>query len=271
MKSSRVVIGLTVLTFMIAGSLSWGQAQQQQAASNPTGVKIGSIISSAISTAFPAVSTILNAIWPKGKEADRQTKPTASAKVQDDQSTQQRKAALTQITEIGDELQTVRIFLQTTTEANEQVIAMQALLEDKGVIDDNLKSQLDQKWILVSGSLGQLKDATVQARIDALKDDTYIQDSLTKVRNINLGQLDVVKLQIDGKQLIALRKSVDDLQSKLSGVSHLVGIVIGDMSVSLRGLPSTLTPGQGTPQYVIDEFSRATKDQNALNKILANK
>jgi hypothetical protein len=267
MKSSRVVIGIVVLALMTAGSLSLGQAQQQQQAPNPTGVKIGSIISAAVTTAFPAVSTILNTIWPKGKEGDKQTKPAAAAKVLDDPSVQQRKAALAQITKMGDELQTVRVFLQASTDGSEQVIAMQALLQDKTAIDDSLKSQLGQMWILASGSLSQLKDDKIQAQIDALSDDTFVQESLTQVKNVNLGRLEVVKQQIDAKQLAALRKSVDDLQSKLSGVSHLVGIVIGDISVSLKGLPSTLTPAQGAPpQYVADEFTRASKDQAAFKK-----
>ena len=264
MRRWRVVAGLALLSTMVVNCLASGQSQTTP---NPTGVKIGSIVSAAISTAFPAVSTILSTIWPKGKEGDKQTKTNASAKVQDDQSTQQRKAALAQIAEIGDELQTVRIFQQASTDASEQVIAMQALLQDKNSIDDNLKSQLDQMWILASGSLSQLKDPKVQAQIDAIKDDTFVQESLTQVKNVNLGRIEVINKQIAGKQLPALRKSVDDLQSKLSGVNHIVGIVLGDMSVSLKGLPTALTPAQGTPKYVTDEFTRATNDQAAFKKI----
>jgi hypothetical protein len=262
-------VAITLVCLSIGHSRTQAQAQTTSQTPNPTGVKIGSIINAAITTAFPAVSTVLNAIWPKGKESDKQTKTNAQAKLQDDQSTQQRKAALAQITRTGDELETVRIFLQASTDANEQVIAMQTLLGDKTSIDEDLKSELTQKWVLASGNLSQLKSDQIQAKIDAIAEDPFVQDSLTQVKKVNLGQIDVIKLQIEGKQLKQLRKSLDDLQPRLSAVNHVVGIVMGDMAVSLKGLPTSLTPAQGikTPQYVEDENTRATHDYNAFKNI----
>jgi hypothetical protein len=262
--------GLLILTTLFYIQPGSSQTPTTTTAPNPTGVKIGSIVSAAITTAFPAVSTILKAIWPSGKENDKQTKPTAQSKVEDAAAVAKRKAALEQFTKMGNELETVRIFLQASSDANEQVIAMQTLVQDKATIDDALKSQLGQSWILASGNLAQLKDDKIQARIDAMSDDSFVQTTLTNIRQVNLGRLEVVKLQIDGKQLAPLRKSLDDLQPKLSGISHLAGIIMGDIAVSLKTIPETITPSQGEQaplDFVSDESVRASKDNEALKKL----
>src|ERR1035441_7219654 len=88
-----------------------------------TGTAIGTAINSAVTTAFPGIMSIVNAIWPN-KASDKKTKTDAtnSPSVQDLQKNAVQ--GLQDLKKISSDLDVVTLFISNTVAAENSVIAM---------------------------------------------------------------------------------------------------------------------------------------------------
>src|ERR1700735_2299073 len=95
-----------------------------------TGQKIGTAISAAISTAFPEVQKIIDLIWPTNKNQPVKAAAATTALSQPKaQANLQQTQALASLTQIADELAVMRTFLSYCVVADENVTAIQTILE----------------------------------------------------------------------------------------------------------------------------------------------
>ena len=77
-----------------------------------TGQRIGNIISAAVSTAFPAVSSVIKAIWPNGAtNAVKPQQATPALQAAKDQSTAAQKTNSDALTAAAKDLAVLRTFV----------------------------------------------------------------------------------------------------------------------------------------------------------------
>jgi|SRR5215213_8508026 len=231
-----------------------------------TGERIGNAISAAVNTAFPIIPKILDVIWPnRANDPNKKLKAAEAEKNLEDarkQALDKQKTNFEEIKKISDDLATVRSFMAACIEADRKVISMQALLGEKKVLVEKDKNALNYLWTEADSRLQELKSADMTAKIDTMG-DPFVQLALRAVRDTNLGLTKNITDQIKSGDGAALRRSLDDLEPRLSAVGALAAQLIGNISSSLKTLPDRIGGALGG----VSEDDRAKND----NEILQNR
>jgi hypothetical protein len=223
-----------------------------------TGQKIGNAISAAITTAFPAVSTVIDKLFPKNADAKaRTTKTDAETAV----TTAHSAAVKTNQTNFdaikgaATDLATIRTFLSYCITADEQIIKMQTILAAEPKPSTQSVKDLKYAWTTASENLKKLGDSALAARVMALT-DPFVQTTLTNAAGANLGQIENITTQLNSSDWPNWEKSIADLQPKVSGVNNLSVILVGDISNALSQVPDVVAKSQ-------DEIHVDGSDQRA--------
>ncbi|MBI4460323.1 MAG: hypothetical protein HY648_09740 [Acidobacteria bacterium] len=201
-----------------------------------TGERIGSAISAAIRTAFPAVNDVINVIWPNrsGKktadEAERVLLPKKQA------STEAVSRSLDPIRKVGQDLSLVGSFLEHAVIAHDEVIKMRKVVGEKISLNDSDKKDLGYSWNTARARLEALDPKKMESEINKV-DDLYLRDKLKIISSVNYGFVANITSQLNG-DVEQLRKSLDTLEEKLSGITAVAGYLITDLSAALNRMPS---------------------------------
>jgi len=240
-KRSRVTLMALATVFLFAG-LS-GDVVRVQADAASTGTAIGTGIKDAITAAFPAISTIINAIWPSGAGKKSKTDATSATQTLQTQASQ----SLDKLSGITTDLDTITLFLSNCVVADDHVIAMRTMLQGKTALTQSDVLALGDEWNKANGALSNLKgasgqvtqmnDASVQVVLQAVVDSTSgTSASITQELSAGTPGIDL------------LSQNLQDLDQKLFAVNALSGQVIQNISSGLKAIKSAAAPGTGTQQ-----------------------
>jgi hypothetical protein len=232
-------------------------------AATSTGQAIGNIISAAVSTAFPAVSAILRAIWPT-PAANKPVTPTqASTALQaaKDQSTTAQKSNSDALTAAAKNLSVVRTFATECGFAGIQIAAMQRMLTDRAsqaklTADETAK--LNALWTPTNTRLGNLTKDAIGTSIDGMTDD-FLKVTLGAIRDAITNNATNITNQIRDGGAADLSISLSQLAPQVQGIAPLVGVLIGDLSTSLTTAAGNIASHAGPPQA--DEIAAAQADR----------
>jgi hypothetical protein len=272
MNSTVRVKGLLLIALLMLGlsqTVPVIRAAQPQANNGTsTGQRIGNIISAAVSTAFPAVSSIIKAIWPPngGTKKKSPSQVQAALQPQKDKSTQQEGANAQALSSAAKNLVVLRSFVTACGYASVQISAMQRLLADRSG-STITKADADQLTYLWTPAKAQLEGLTTQSVTSSVStmDDDFLKFTLTEIQtaisnlSANIGQ------QIQNGSADDLRASLAELEPKLMGVTPLTGVLIGDLSSSLNTAADNISGHAGPSKF---DFQAAAADRQRNLKIL---
>jgi len=234
------MILLSSILILIVTSVSERQTHVSADAAS-TGKAIGTGINAAISAAFPAISTVINAIWPKSDDNSNKKKTDAAAATQD----LQKKAneGLAQLDKVTSDLDTITLFLANCVVADNHVVAMRTLL-DKDKLSEQDKLQLEDHWNKAKGRLSRLKDAGGSV---TKMNDPSVQTVLQAVVDTTAGAIDSITKQLSAGDAARplLSKNLEELDEQLSAVNALSGQIIQNISSGLKSAKNTPAGRQG--------------------------
>lgn len=263
MKTTRLFL-IVLLVLALSPVFPVAHAAQPQANNGTsTGQRIGNIISAAVSTAFPAVSSVIKAIWPNGGNRSKTPDQVQAAlQPQKDQSTQQQSKNAQGLSNAAKNLVVLRSFVTACGYAAVQISAMERLLADKtgSTLATQDVVQLNYLWNPANAQMAKLTTQAVTDSVNSMDDDslkvtlTKIQDAITNLSQ-NIGQ------QIQNSSADDLRGSLAELEPKLIGVTPLTGVLIGDLSNSLDSAASNLK-GQAGPSNFDIQAAAADRQSN---------
>lgn len=243
MKIGRIALAILLLSALrISG-------QQQPTTHTPapapgvaTGTAIGNGIKAAITTAFPAISQIISAIWPGNNNGSKNKQQASNATAPLKQQSVQGQTKLNEIT--GD-LDAVAKFLSACMVAENKVIDMRTMLRLKTTFTPAETLTLKNDWTTAKGQLTPLAQAG-----SVLNDvsDTYIQTTLQTIVGANSGPIGSIDNDISAGSAGYPQLSADlaTLDSQLSAVNALAGIIIGNVSYGLKEAKNVAAAAQGT-------------------------
>jgi hypothetical protein len=262
----RILRLLAVLAFLPL-LFSPGNAQQKKAqapaAASPgsaTGTAIGNGIKAAITTAFPAISTIINAIWPGANNGNKRKSDATTA-------TSDLKArsvqGQSQINAITGDLDAVAVFLGSCVVAEDHVIAMRTTLRLKPVLNATEELEFKNHWTVASQRLATLK--STGSLIDNVS-DTYIQTTLQAIADANLGLISSIDNDVKAGSAgyPQLSNDLALLDSQLAAVNALSGVIIGNVSFGLKGAREVAAQGQGATQMSAAERALQEEFESSL-------
>lgn len=240
-KCAALFLSPAIPSLVLAISVTFFPASIHADAAS-TGTAIGTGIKNAITAAFPAISTIINAIWPKQNDPTKQTKATATQATKELQ--QQSVQGLSQMTQITSELDTITLFLANCIVADDQVIAMRTYLDAKTTITPADVLQLNDYWNTAKGRLGNLKSAGSAV---AIMNDASVQVVLQAVVNATAGPTDSISQELSAGTpgLKLLNSNLQQLDGQLSAANALSGQVIQNISLALKTLKNNAGGAQG--------------------------
>jgi hypothetical protein len=261
-RSKRVVLGVCVVLSVVPAF-----AQCPPAASPPTpaapvtpappaaaaGSTIGTIIKSAISTAFPAVGTILNSILATspatnkpdstkvtvGQVKSAANTPTAQQCVQQ-QITAAIQPKLAPVSEVAGELAVVDQFLLPSVEASKSLTLMQAELAAQAVSWPDVKLN----WSLVKIQLNKVKSVP-DIQINSVS-DLWLRDKLTKIKSANDAPATVIDAEISANDPAKTAVAVQSLAQVLDGMTAAAGYELANMQTDLTNLANWAKGAGGT-------------------------
>lgn len=263
MKISRL---FAVITLICVLSSSGQQKPAAPAAPAPApgvaaGTAIGNGIKAAITTAFPAISTIINAIWPGNSNGNKNkaTATTATATLKAQSVTGQ-----SQINGITTDLDAVTEFLASCVVAENNVIAMRTTLRLKSSLSPAETLELKNEWTTAKGRLAKLAQA---GSLVNNVTDTYIQTTLQAVVDANSGPIESITNDLSAGPTGYPQLSVDLalLDSQLSAVNALAGVVIGNVSYGLKAAKNAGT-AQGITQMTPAQTQLQAEFDSSLKK-----
>jgi len=216
-----------------------------------TGTAIGNGIKAAITTAFPAISQVINAIWPGDKNNSSKKKDDATAATAGLKSKSvEGQTTLNQIT--GD-LDAMAAFLSACTVAENRVIDMRTMLRLKTTFTPAEALQLKNDWTTAKGRLTPLAQ---QASVLNNVTDTYIQATLETIVQANSGPIGSIDndMAAGNTGYPQLASDLAVLDSQLSAANALAGIVVGNVSHGLKDAKNVAAGAQGTTEMSDSEI-----------------
>jgi stage V sporulation protein SpoVS len=261
---------------LIGGSLVLAQnAATPPADGTLTGQKIGNIISAAVSTAFPAASSIIKLIWPKPDA----TKPVGPAQVTaallpvKEQANATQKSNSDALTAAAKTLSVVRGFVTECGFAGIQIAAMQRILADRASqakLTSDETATLTALWNPTSTRLGNLTKDAVGNSIDGMTDD-FLKVTLGAIRDAITNNTANITMQIKDGTAVALSASLSQLAPQVQGVTPLAGVLIGDLSTSIATAASKISSQAG--QHPADDMADTdrTNNVNSLKAVFGPK
>jgi hypothetical protein len=260
-RLNHVVAKLAVLIlFPVLASHSFANSPQAttpapQPAGASLGEKIGNAVSAAVKTAFPAVQPIIDAIW--GKSNGNKSKNDAQVAL-----TNARQAALEKqqpnfdaLQKAASDLVTVRNFLSYCVAADEQIVMMRSILTRSEISLDDKKA-LTYAWNIAKPNIQALSGDAISKQINSMA-DAFVQTTLLNVAKANLGYIQNIDDQLKNGDWNNLRSSIGDLQTKVSGVNALAGVLIGEVSTGLTSIPDKIKGAMGGPDQEAAEKDAA--------------
>jgi hypothetical protein len=222
-----------------------------------------------VTTAFPAVSKIIDAIWPKpdDKSNDKKTAKTAEqAKtalqpVKSAADSDQKKN-LADLKEEANNLAVTRTFVTASADVITRISVMQALLAARppgASANDDLtapeKAKLQDLWGPAKSRLDALQTDAVQKEIDGVT-DSFLQATFTDIRNGITDNGTNITNQIAQGRTSDLKNSLTQLAPKFSNIVPLTGILIGDLGQSLQKAVNNIAGAAGTETDPLAEQDR---------------
>jgi hypothetical protein len=207
-----------------------------------TGKAIGTGINAAITAAFPAISTVINAIWPAGSNGNKNktAATTATAPLQ-----QQATQGLLQMNQVTSDLDTLTLFLANCIVADNKVVAMRTAIQGKTSLTPTDLLQLNDQWNTANGRLANLKSAggSVKAMNDA-----SVQTVLQAVVDSTAGPTTSISQELTAGTagIGLLSTNLQTLDQQLSAVNALSGQVIQNISTGLKTAKNTAAGAQGS-------------------------
>jgi hypothetical protein len=257
----RTVVAYLLASIVVA-SLAFGQAPAAQPAASSAskvGTAVGTALSTALTTAFPVIGTVLNAIWPAGKENNNQKKSNATAATAP--LKQQQNQGLQDLTKISAELTAISTFLSACVTAEGNVASLRGYVRGKTTLSDDDKLQVSRYWNPAKDNIGSLKNSA-QA-INNLGNPS-IQQTFRDVANANNGLVDNINTELASKAPSALSDLTEDLStldSKLAALNALSGEIIVDISVAINSAKNTAAGAGGSTSLTdAQKASRAAFD-----------
>lgn len=219
-------------------------------AGTATGTAIGNGIKAAITTAFPAISTIINAIWPGTNNNNSKKKPDATNATTGLQT--KSVEGQTKLNTITNDLDAVTVFLSSCTVAENNVIAMRTTLRLKTSLTAAEALQLKNEWTTAKGRLTKLAQA--ESVVNNVS-DTYIQTTLQTIVDANSGPIGSIDNDMGAGAggYPQLSSDLALLDSQLSAVDALAGIVIGNVSLGLKAAKNSAAGAEGVTTMTDDE------------------
>lgn len=260
---------------LIASGLALAQGTNPAPAGTSTGQTIGNIISAAVSTAFPAVSSIIHAIWPTpaAPKSVNATQATAALQTAKDQSNTAQKGNSDALIAAAKNLSVVRSFVTECGFAGIQIAAMQRMLTDRAsqaklTADETAK--LSALWTPTNTRLGNLTKDAVGTSIDGMTDD-FLKVTLGAIRDAVTNNAANITAQIKDGTAADLSASLSQLAPQVQGIAPLVGVLIGDLSTSLATAANNISSHAGNPPADDTAAADRTKNINSLKGLFGSK
>ena len=249
----RIVITSSVLLLL---TIVNDQQPRVHADAASTGKAIGTGINAAITAAFPGISTVINAIWPKGSETKNQKKETATKVTKPLQA--QSTKGLSDFDKVTSDLDTITLFLDNCVVADNNIIAMRTSLSGKKTMSEADKLELNNHWNPAKGRLSNLKGAGGSV---AKMNDASLQVVLQAVVDSTAGTTDSVTQEIAAGTagLTLLASDLQQLDQQLSAVTAISGQVIQNISLGLKAAKNTAAGAEGEVQET-DALKKAKTD-----------
>jgi hypothetical protein len=264
-----------IATIMLFGVVVL-HAPSASTAQNPppgtsTGQKIGTIVSTAITTALPGFKTILDLLPKKnnGQPKDNVRPDEVKAAVETAR-TQLLSAALDKlkpVNEVSGELLTLSKFLTPTVVANENLIRIQTRLATTSQpFKDNFWQAQNADWAVAKARLNTLNNIT-DADIAKVR-DLWLRNKLSTIKVQGTDQVIRLDDALKNKTVAQIPDLLKDLIGLLSDVSMAVGYELSDLQNDLGEL-GKWGGAQGGGPAIPDHF--ITEDQTMFKARLDQK
>jgi hypothetical protein len=239
---------LIMLLFLASHSFGYAPqvpASTPQPAGTSLGEKIGNAVSAAVKTAFPAVQPIISAIW--GNSNGNKSKNDAQAALTNARQTalEKQQPSFDALQKAASDLATIRNFLGYCVAADEQIVMMRSILTRSDISEDDKKA-LTYAWNIAKPNIQALSGDAISKQINSMA-DAFVQTTLLNVAKANLGYIQNIDDQLKNGDWNNLRSSIGDLQTKVSGVNALAGVLIGEVSTGLTSIPDKIKGAMGGP------------------------
>jgi len=236
----RALGSLLVLT-AIASSLARSEPQTTAPAPGVvTGQKIGNVIKTAITTAVPALSTLLDLIWSHSSKANsdsaKKTELQDSAKKPDTQVEANQKIIgpiqekLQPIGQVADELAVIEQFLDPCVTATGYLIGMQTKAKEQTTD----WQEIGNKWELAKAQLGRLKSVSAS---DLRKvRDKYLAFRLGQIQKANDTTVMAITQEVTQKNLPDLKTDLAILLATLADMTAISGYEFSELEADISDL-----------------------------------
>jgi isoleucyl-tRNA synthetase len=241
-----------MLCFVFFVSLFFTSAVGQAQAPAPgvsEGQKIGTIIKTAISTAAPGISSILDLIWghlgdptkTSAKKTDLQTaanNPQAqdAAKKQTQAAAQQ---AIQPISKVSDELAVINRFLGPSVTATGYLIVMRTKLADS----NQDWTAIGNQWELAKTQINNLKSVS-DSDLNKVR-DAYLRLKLTAIRNANDTTVVAIGQEVSQKNADNLKTDSATLLATLADMTAVAGYELAELQADIGDLATWAKGGAG--------------------------
>jgi hypothetical protein len=269
-KSFTVAAALTVMLIHSTSGLTQAKPTPNTPSDNgtQTGQRIGNIISAAVKTAFPEVQAILQIIWPgwpnnnsrkTGNEAQSALTPAKNS------ADQAQQANIVELTKVAKNLAVARKFVTSCADVEVAISVMRSMLESKpprATLTPAEILKLQDWWVPASKSLDGLETPALKDDVQSLDDD-FLKSTFGAVQlGVEKFSSNITRQLSQGRES-ALVNSLDKLEPRVSGITALTAILIGDMGSSIVAASTKL----GGSRHGGDQ--EATDDRNSNLALLA--
>lgn len=253
-----------LLTVLLSGMFSQGQTPGTPAPGVDTGQKIGTIIKTAISTAAPGVSSILDLIWshlsnPSSDKAKKTDLQKAATNQSTTDSIKQKTVANAQvqlqpISKLSDELAVINRFLAPSVTATQNLIVIRTKMVEQTTDWQTIQNQFD----LAKVQINNLKSVS-DTDLDKVR-DAYLRMKLSQIRGSNDTTVISINQEITQHNLDGLKADLPVLLSTLADMTAVAGYEIAELQSDISDLAAWAKgTGAGSP---------STPDQEAYTKFL---
>jgi hypothetical protein len=266
---SRLLSILAAATLLALPAVAQTTTAAADASAQATGTKIGTIISAAVTTAFPPLKIITDLIWPPrdGKAntssvTAKAAQPAIEAKVAASATAQKTNAAT--LDGAAADLIILRSFVTECGFASMKIAAMQKIVANAppGTLSATTKALLTDEWTPAALRLDTLTPQAISAQIDKMSDN-FLKSSVGLISDSILNNSKNITNQIAAGRASALQASLADLLKPVASVAPLAGVLIGDLSTSLKKAAADI-PGKAGA-FMSPTEKKAAEDSHAAN------
>jgi hypothetical protein len=218
------------------------------------GEKIGNIVKSAVTTAFPVVEKFVDLVWPKGKDKIKKDELETNVKEVRQKLLADAQGKIQPIEKIVNELATINKFLSPSVKANDNLIKMLT----RQVSNESYWEDQATDWKIVKAQLQKLSSVK--------------EDEITKIRSkwLNNKLNDIIEsnsdivIRIDdgiSKKKNDLPKLLEQLNITVGGITSVVGFIIADLQSDLLDLGQWSKGAAGVTKSNISEEGKDFEDR----------